>query len=64
MKVAAKAAHSLWTAPDESWKPWQQAHTQESAKNAGSIEMELCEEALQYGALQRRDADSLRVMLV
>lgn len=30
-------ALSLWTAPDESWKPWQQAHTQESAKTLAPL---------------------------
>lgn len=40
MKVGAphpRLSPSLWTAPDESWKPWQQARTQESAKTLAPL---------------------------
>lgn len=32
LRAPPPPSSSLWTVPDESWKPWQQAHTQESAK--------------------------------
>ncbi len=43
MKVGSASSSakplSLWTAPDESWKPWQQAHTQESAKTLAPLKL-------------------------
>lgn len=48
MKAGAWLSPPLWTAPDQSRKPWKQAHTQEPAKiKNGSIDREEnCKEAL------------------
>lgn len=51
LRAPPTPSSSLWTVPDESWKPWQQARTQESAEkrkerkgkkiNTGSTRREL-----------------------